>query len=203
MKLNWLEKFGMNSFIHSIELRKVARRALQLGGNVENGRVLEIGCGGGLGVELIFEMFSPSHIDAFEFDSSQLQLAERRLSSKYQDRLNLYEASATKIPSPSNHFDAVFDFGVLHHIPENQIALNEIARVLKPGGRFFFQELFSSFVMSPIIRFLTDHPPEAQFTWEELKVKLGKSDLKLRDTSIIKSSSRVVGVAWKVDANTV
>lgn len=197
MKLNWLEKYGMNSFIHTIELRGVARRALQLGGDVKEGRVLEIGCGGGLGVDLIFELFRPSHVEAFEFDPDQLRLAKQRLLSKYHDKVNLYEASATQIPAPRDHFDAVFDFGVLHHIPNNQVALSEVARVLKPGGRFFFQELFSSFTLSPIMRFLTHHPREAQFTWEELSLKLNNSGLTLSDTSFRATSSRVVGVAWK------
>lgn len=197
MKLNRLEKFGMNTFIHSIELRSVAKRALQLGGKVTNGNVLEIGCGGGLGVELIFDMFQPSHVEAFEFDPEQLGLAVKRLTKKYGDKIKLYEASATEIPANDNCFDAVFDFGVLHHIPDNQLALNEVSRVLKPNGRFFFQELFSSFTMNPIMKFLTHHPPEAQFTWKELSLKLTKSGLKISDSLYIATPSRVVGVAWK------
>ncbi len=197
MKLNWLEKFGMNSYIHTIELRAVVRRALQLGGRVEGGRVLEIGCGGGLGVELILEHFGPSFVDAFEFDPELLERARRRLLPRYENNVKLYVASATAIPSPDNRFDAVFDFGVLHHIPDNERALKEIARVLKPSGRFFFQELLSSFTRSPLMRLLTDHPPEAQFTWQQLAGKLAKAGLIIRDKSVAPTAKRVVGVAWK------
>jgi len=41
---------------------------------------------------------------------------------------------ALKIPYPDNHFDIVFSHGVLHHIPDVEIAQQEIARVLKPSG---------------------------------------------------------------------
>lgn len=197
MKMNWFEKLGVNSPIHTIELRKAARLLLKLGGTVSDGRVLEIGCGRGLGVELIFDLFSPSYVEAFEFDPDQIRLAKKRLLPRFKDRVNLFEASATEIPSPDSNFDAVFDFGVLHHIPNNQVAISEIARVLKPGGRFFFQELFSHFTMGALMRFLAHHPPEAQFTWEELSMKLSDSGLVVSGKSCITSISRVVGVGWK------
>jgi ubiquinone/menaquinone biosynthesis C-methylase UbiE len=197
MRLNWLEKLIMNSPIRSTNQRKEARLMLQLGGNVRGGKALEIGCGRGVGVEIIFDIFGASYVEAFDFDPAQVRLAKERLSSRYRDRVNLYVGDATKIPFPDNHFEAVFDSGVLHHVPNNSTAISEIARVLKHGGRFFFMEVFSSLTMKPIMRLLTQHPPKAQFTWEELSMKLAKSGLVVSEDSFAASSTRVVGVAWK------
>lgn len=197
MKLNWFEKLMMNSPIRPIKQRKEAHQMLELGGDVRGGRVLEVGCGRGVGVEIIFDTFSPSSVEAFDFDPDQVRLSKQRLSSRFQDKVNVYMGDATKISSPDNHFDAVFDFGALHHIPDNSVAISEIARVLKPGGRFFFMELLSSLTMKPIMRLLTQHPPRAQFTWEELFTKLAKAGLVVSDNSCGVSSTRVVGVAWK------
>lgn len=119
MKLNWFEKLFMNSPIRPMNQRKEARFMLQLGGDVRSGRVLEIGCGRGVGVEIIFDIFDPSCVEAFDFDPDQVRLAKQRLSSRYQDKVNIYTGDATKISFPDNHFDAVFDFGALHHIPDN------------------------------------------------------------------------------------
>jgi ubiquinone/menaquinone biosynthesis C-methylase UbiE len=203
MKLNWFEKLMVNSSIRPIFLRKDARFMLQLGGNlIEGGRVLEIGCGRGFGVDIIFSMFNPSYVEAFDFDPHQVHLAKKRLSNKYQNKIHLYEASATRIPSDDNHFDAVFDFAALHHISDNSVALNEISRVLKPGGQFFFLEMLSSFTLKPIMRLLTLHPPEAQFTWPELSMKLKKSNLGVSKHAFL-SSHKVVGVAFKEEGRKV
>lgn len=197
MKLNWFEKLFINSPIRPMKQRKEAFLMLQLGGDVRGGKVLEIGCGRGVGIEIILDLFSPSTVEALDFDPDHIRLAKQRLSSNYRDKVNLYVGDATKLPFPNNHFDAVFDFGALHHIPNNSVAISEIARVLKPDGRFFFMELFSSLTMRPAMRFLTQHPPEAQFTWEELWLKLANSGLVLSENSCAVSSTRVVGVARK------
>ncbi len=197
MKLNWFEKMVMNSPIRPIYQRKEARLMLELGGDIKGSKVLEIGCGRGVGIEIIFDLFNPLYVEAFDFDPNQIRLAEQRLSGRYQSRIKLYEGSATKIPSKDNQFDAVFDFGALHHIRDNSIALNEISRVLKPGGQFFFQEILSSLTEKPIVRLLTDHPPEAQFTWAEFALRLAESSLVVPDNSFFESSGRVTGVAYK------
>ena len=168
----------------------------RLAGDPQGGRVLEIGCGRGAGVEIIFDLFRPSYLEALDYDPDQVRRATQRLAGRYQDKLKIYQASATEIPAEDGQFDAVFDTGALHHIPDNALALSEIWRVLKPGGRFFFLELLSSFTMSPFLRVLLQHPPEAQFTWEEFTEKLAKARLALSGHRFF-GSAKVVGVAIK------
>jgi len=197
MKLNWVEKLAMNSPLRPVFQRKEARQLLQLGGEGKIERALEIGCGRGVGVEIIFELFTPAYVEAFDIDPDQVMRAKRRLGDKYKDRVNLYVGSATNIPAKDDQFDAVFDFGALHHVPENQKAIREIARVLKPGGRFYFMEIPSTFTMNPVIDFLTRHSPEAQFTWEELLRKLATAGLDVPENNRRVGLTRVMGVAWK------
>mgnify|MGYP001619178805 CR=1 FL=1 len=195
--MNWLEKLFINSSLHSVELRHFARFMLQAGGDVKGGRVMEIGCGRGIGVDVLFDLFGASYVEAFDYDPGQVRLAEKHLLPRYNDKVRIYEASATQIPSPDSQFDAVFDFGALHHIPENQSAINEVARVLKPGGRFFFQEPLSSITRNPAFRFLFGDLAEAQFSWAELTAKLATSGLTVTKDSCSVKSVWVVGVARK------
>src|SRR4029077_17906297 len=47
-------------------------------------------------------------------------------------------ADAEGIPYEDNTFDLVVGHAVLHHIPDVELSLREVVRVLKPGGRFVF-----------------------------------------------------------------
>jgi ubiquinone/menaquinone biosynthesis C-methylase UbiE len=196
MKLNWVEKRFMNTPARAVFQRRELRAMLQLGGDLEGGRVLEIGCGRGVGAEIIFDLFRPSYVEALDYDPDQVRRATQRLAGKYPNNLKIYQASATEIPAEDGEFDAVFDTGALHHIPDNTLALNEIWRVLKPGGFLFFLELLSSRTMSLFMRILTQHPPEAQFTWAEFNEKLAKAHLAPSGHRFF-GSGKVVGVAVK------
>lgn len=47
-------------------------------------------------------------------------------------------ADAESIPYPDESFDLVVGHAVLHHIPDLDVAMREVLRVLRPGGRFVF-----------------------------------------------------------------
>jgi ubiquinone/menaquinone biosynthesis C-methylase UbiE len=71
--------------------------------------------------------------------------------------------AAERLPFPNRSFDAVFDFGVLHRVPDWQAAVAEIARVLKPSGRFYFEEVTAAALDRWIYRALLKHPAENRF----------------------------------------
>lgn len=48
---------------------------------------------------------------------------------------DLYVGDAENLPFKNNQFDFVYSFGVLHHTPNMEKAIQEVHRVLKPGGR--------------------------------------------------------------------
>jgi ubiquinone/menaquinone biosynthesis C-methylase UbiE len=49
--------------------------------------------------------------------------------------VRLLEADAEALPFPDDSFDLVYSWGVLHHSPDTQTAINEVHRVLRKGGR--------------------------------------------------------------------
>jgi ubiquinone/menaquinone biosynthesis C-methylase UbiE len=150
VKLNWFGRMQMNNPARAAAQRRfTATHMLNLGGDVAGGRALEIGCGRGIGVEIILEMFRAGSVVAFDLDPKLVALAERRLE-QYGGKVTLSVGSATEIPGEDSSFDAVFDFGVIHQIEGWRTAVAECARVLKPGGRFYFEAVSKRFYRMPM-----------------------------------------------------
>ncbi len=162
MLLNRVEKLMMNNPLRAaLQRRFEARRLLDMGGAVDGGRCLEIGCGRGIGTEIVLERFGAGQVDAFDLDPDMVEQARARLGE--DPRVRLWVGDATAIDAPDDSYDAVFDFGIVHHVPIWRDALGEVHRVLRPGGRFYAEEVLSRFIHHPVWRRLLDHPMEDRF----------------------------------------
>lgn len=89
---------------------------------------------------------------------------------------------AHRLEFEDNSLDFVFGGGILHHL-DLEISLNEISRVLKPGGMMLFTEPLNINPVSKIIRILT---PEARTEDER---PFGFGELKLLEERFITSIS--------------
>lgn len=145
-----------------MQRRFVARRLLKLGGALNGGSALEVGCGRGIGIEIILRAFHAGHVDAFDLDQHMVDLAKRR-SARYDGSVSIWTGDACSIPQPDAFYDAVFDFGIVHHIPDWRRAITEIHRVLKPRGRFYAEEIFGRLINGFPWRHLAKHPAEDRF----------------------------------------
>jgi SAM-dependent methyltransferase len=96
-------------------------------------KVLEIGCGTGLFTGKVFEL-SGANITATDLSEDLLNLAKAK-----NPNATFMVDDAMKMSFSDESFDVVFGSSVLHHL-EMDIALKEIYRVLKKGGRMVFAE---------------------------------------------------------------
>jgi SAM-dependent methyltransferase len=96
-------------------------------------RVLEVGCGQGPLVNHL-PQFGASMIGVDMSDASLMRAAEGVRELGWNKRVRLLQSDAEKLPFADDAFDAVVSFGVLHHTPDTAGAIDEVRRVLKPGG---------------------------------------------------------------------
>jgi ubiquinone/menaquinone biosynthesis C-methylase UbiE len=171
MKLNSLEFALVNNAFRAASQRDIETpRLIGPRGSLVGKRVLEIGCGRGVGMEILLSL-GADHVTGFDLDPRMISLAGLRLA-KYGDRTRVFIGDAEAVDVPDACFDAVVDYGVIHHIPHWQQALKEIARVLKPGGTFYFEDLLRNLITTWPAPVFFAHPQATQFYGYEFRAGL-------------------------------
>lgn len=133
MELNFAERLLVNNSARALVQRFYEAPLLRkLGGSIEGLHVLDVGCGRGVGVQLLLEQFGAAHVHGIDLDPKQIGHAQKRLATRFSGRFTLGVGGVERLPFESEVFDAVFDFGMLHHVPVWQHGVGEIRRVLKP-----------------------------------------------------------------------
>ena len=97
------------------------------------GRVLEIGCGLGIGAYLMTELNPSIRVLAVDNDPQTVELA--RILWLDQDRLSFEVAEAEGLTFPASSFEAVLCFEVVEHLRQPEWLLKEANRVLVKGGK--------------------------------------------------------------------
>ena len=100
-------------------------------------RALEIGAGTGFFLLNLWQAGVIGHAEVTDISPGMVQVAQDNAEA-----LGLavggVVADAESLPYDDNSFDLVIGHAVLHHIPDVELALREVMRVLTPGGRFVF-----------------------------------------------------------------
>jgi ubiquinone/menaquinone biosynthesis C-methylase UbiE len=161
IRLGKFEFFAMNNPIREWRMKHqefpLLHQMLQIHGIELSGKtIIDMGCGSGYSTDLLLKQMKPSKIIAFDIMPEQIRLAKKRNLD-----VDFMVGDATAINVLDSSCEAVFDFGILHHIPLWRKALTESARVLVPGGVMFIEE------------------PHKMFEWDELELGIQHAGLKI------------------------
>lgn len=195
MKLNAWEWLLINNPVRAVVQRRVEGPLLRrIGGRLDNAHVLEIGCGRGVGAETIVKVFGASHVFGVDVDARMIALARQRLGERWGTRVQFAVGDAQALPVNNASFDAVFDFGMLHHVPNWQEALREVRRVLRPGGRFYFEEVPKHVLESRRYAML-EHPNHNRFEADAFVHELDRNGFSVSPLESLLFGDVFVGVA--------
>ena len=105
-------------------------------------RVLEIGPGTGYYTFEMAARLDGGQVDVFDIQQEMLDHVVREANKRGVTNVNPALGDAQSLPYSGDSFDAVVLITVLGEIPDQERALKEVARVLKPGGRLIVGEMF-------------------------------------------------------------
>lgn len=106
----------------------------------KDARVLEVGCGTG---RLLSEGLSAGYlIDGVDASGPMLEHLKAKLNEHQRQQVKLIVAQAADIPAPDGSYDFVYTIRLLNQTESPEYALtvvDEIARLVKPGGYFLIE----------------------------------------------------------------
>ncbi len=102
--------------------------------------ILNVGAATGRSSEML-DTFGT--VRSIEYDEPSFRFCRDTL------KMNIEQGSITGLPYPDNAFDCVCAFDVVEHVEDHELAIKELFRVCKPGGKIFitvpaFMSLWSS-----------------------------------------------------------
>lgn len=116
--------------------------------------VLDLGCGSGTHFEWIASMIGPEgRIVGYDPGDENLSIARERIANAgYRDQVELRQGRLTeRLPFDDGTFDAVWCAGSLQYIAEPVATIQEMMRVVRPGGRVAVQDVeMNSMVLGPM-----------------------------------------------------
>lgn len=107
---------------------------------ISGGRILDVGTGVGNFIAMLQDCFS-SYTEIVGIDSREASLIKARDKFK-QDNIKFVMMNAGKMEFQNESFDTVCISNTLHHVSDMKSILEEMKRVLIPGGLFIINEMF-------------------------------------------------------------
>lgn len=115
-------------------------------------QLLEVGCGVGAQTAILLRRFPQLKITGIDLNEKQLAAAQKSLKdlSYAKGRFKIKKMDAQNMNFEAKSFDAAFLCWILEHVPDPLQILNEVRRVLRPGGAVYITEVVnSSFFLDP------------------------------------------------------
>ncbi|WP_367082702.1 methyltransferase domain-containing protein [Pseudomonas sp. HOU2] len=123
--------------------------------------LLDAGCGQGKSFRHLRQTFAPQRLIGVDADPHSLELsAEEAARQGFDVELNGSDCATLNIADAS--VDLLFCHQTFHHLVEQEKALAEFYRVLKPGGYLLFAESTEAYIDTWVIRWLFRHPMHVQ-----------------------------------------
>jgi SAM-dependent methyltransferase len=123
--------------------------------------LLDAGCGQGKSFQHLHHVFAPVRLLGVDADPKSLNRS-RAEAQHHGLNVELIGSDCAHLQLPDASVDLLFCHQTFHHLVEQEQALAEFYRVLKPGGYLLFAESTKAYIDTWVIRWLFRHPMQVQ-----------------------------------------
>ena len=123
--------------------------------------IVDVGCGRGRSFRLLRTRFQPQRMIGIDVDGAMLEIAARETEAEGLS-VEFQQTTSSRMMLDNASVDMLFCHQTFHHLMDQEAALAEFRRVLKPGGLLLFAESTRKYIHSPMIRLLFRHPMDVQ-----------------------------------------
>lgn len=123
--------------------------------------LLDAGCGQGKSFKYLHQTFMPERLIGVDADPHSLNQSGAEAVNQGMS-VELIGSDCATLAVPDASVDLLFCHQTFHHLVEQEKALAEFYRVLKPGGYLLFAESTEAYIDTWVIRWLFRHPMHVQ-----------------------------------------
>ncbi|MFP6851428.1 MAG: class I SAM-dependent methyltransferase [Pseudomonas sp.] len=145
--------------------------------------LLDAGCGQGKSFSLLAEAFKPAQLIGLDADPHSLYCSRNEATRLGLD-VQLIASDCAAIDLADASVDLLFCHQTFHHLVEQERALAEFYRVLKPGGYLLFAESTRYYIDTWVIRWLFRHPMHVQKSADGYLAMLREQGLQFGEQNI-------------------
>lgn len=153
--------------------------------------ILDVASGTGDIAIWLAERNPKAHLVASDFSENMLSVAQRRIDESGLTNVSISHQNAMEMSFADNSFDCVVISFALRNMPDYGQVVSEIARVLRPGGRFLcldssyptspfikpFFKMYFRYIMPLLGKMLVDAPGQYQWLNDSTEAFLSKEEL--------------------------
>ena len=192
----WGRGFSRLNFRRAAECDAVLRWLEPAAGE----RILDVGCGDGYYDWRISR--SGAHVTGIDVHEKRLAFARRHYGN---DRTEFLLMDAERTDLPAGSFDKALSLCVMEHLGDDERVMQNVSRVLKPGGRFAFSaDSLSNPGITPVERerHRRRYAVNTFYTEEVVRRKLDRAGFDIEASGYVLDSPRdlrFVRLSWKLD----
>ena len=142
MKMRRWEKLLVNGSGHSHRVAEQAEKRLRTLDPQPGQRLLDVGCGNGAATIHLARAFDLA-VTGLDVDPEQIDAAT--IAAGAPPAARFVVGNATELPFGENAYDLVYSNKTTHHVSDWPRALDEMARVLAPGGCLVYSDFVAPF----------------------------------------------------------